>query len=499
MAATADNSSILREYLVALGFKVDEASTKKADGAVLKMDSRITKLAKGALGAAAAVQAMVTQFAFQMEKLHYSSQRTQAAAGNIKALDYAFRQLGGGGDQIRASLENMSRAIRLNPGLVGLLESLGVQVQGRDRADVLNDLVTSLSKMPHYIGASYAQLFGLDPDTLLTLQQNMAEFKKLQEERKRMAAEAGVDMDQATEAGKKYAQALREIWERVGILKDALAIKLLPTMQETAAVINLMLTDLTRLVREFTTWADFAQRFKEGVTGRPEGGGVVLSEDSQIRLGIAGDPHEAPSLWQRTKDAWGGLFSGSKAAPTTKPPPPAAAATSAPMTGSLEEKQAYLASLELKYGLPAGWLDRVWKKESGRGTNMLSPKGAMGHFQFMPDTAKQYGLKDPMDFMTSADAAGRYFRDLDKMFNGDQAKMAAAYNWGQGNVMRKGLGAAPAETRDYVQSIAGVTVYQNNPVTVQGVTDPARAANLIDDAQRRSNNDIVRNLSPGVR
>lgn len=228
--ATADSSSILREYLVALGFKVDEASNKKVDGAVGKMDARITGLAKSALGAAAAVQAMVTQFAFQMEKLHYSSQRTGAAAGNIKALDYAFRQLGGSGDQIRSSLENMSRAIRLNPGLTGLLESLGVQVQGRDRADVLNDLVSTLAKMPHYIGAQYAQMFGLDPDTLLTLQQNMAEFKKLQEERKKMAAEAGVDMDEATEAGKKYAQALREIWERVGILKDALAIRLLPAM-----------------------------------------------------------------------------------------------------------------------------------------------------------------------------------------------------------------------------------------------------------------------------
>lgn len=497
--ATADSSSVLREYLVALGFKVDEASTKKAESAVVKMDSRITGLAKGALTAAAAVQAMVTQFAFQMEKLHYASQRTQSTAGNIKALDYAFRQLGGSGDQIRSSLENMSRAMRLNPGLTGLLESLGVQVQGRDRADVLNDLVSALSKMPHYIGAQYAQMFGLDPDTLLTLQQNMAEFKKLQEDRKKMAAEAGVDMDQATEAGKKYAQALREIWERVGLLKDALAIRLLPAMQDTAAVINLMLTDLTRLVREFTTWADFAQRFKEGVTGRPTGGGVVLSEDSQIRLGIAGDPHEAPSLWQRTKEAWGGLWGGSKQGQTSKPPPPAAATSSAPMAGSLEEKQAYLASLELKYGLPAGWLDRVWKKESGRGTNMVSPKGALGHFQFMPDTAKQYGLKDPMNFMASADAAGRYFRDLDRMFGGDQAKMAAAYNWGQGNVMRKGLGAAPAETRDYVQSIAGITLYQNNPITVTGVSDPARAASLVEDAQRRTNNDITRNLSPGVR
>lgn len=493
----ADNSTVLREYLIALGFRVDEASTKKADGAVKRMDLNITGLAKSALAAAAAVQAMVTQFAFQMEKLHYSSKRTDSAAGNIKALDYAFRQLGGSGDQIKTSLENMSRAIRLNPGLVGLLETLGVPVKGRDRADVLNDLVDTLSKMPDYIGAQYAQMFGIDPDTLLTLKQNMTEFKRLQEERKAMNREAGIDMDAAAEAGKEYAQALREIWERVGLLKDALAIGLLPQMRETAAVINLMLGDLTKLVVEFKSWADFSQRFKEGITGKT-GGGVVLSEDSKNRLGITGEAPKTSSWWDRMMDqkhAW----LGTERPAMFKSPAPAAKSSST-VSGSMEEKQAYLASLELKYGLPSGWLDRVWKKESNRGDPryMKSKAGALGHFQFMPGTAKEMGLKDPMDFHSSANASAAYFAKLSKRYDGDTAKMAAGYNWGMGNVDKYGLGSAPAETRGYVESVAGVTLYQNNPVTISGVSDPGRAANLADDAQRRSNNDLVRNFSPGV-
>ena len=55
------------------------------------------------------------------------------------------------------------------------------------------------------------------------------------------------------------------------------------------------------------------------------------------------------------------------------------------------------ASLEQQHGLPAGLLDAVWATESSRGKRMLSPAGAQGHFQFMPATAKQYGLTDAND------------------------------------------------------------------------------------------------------
>jgi hypothetical protein len=109
--------------------------------------------------------------------------------------------------------------------------------------------------------------------------------------------------------------------------------------------------------------------------------------------------------------------------------------------------------LESQYGLPSGLLDSVWSAESGRGQSMRSPKGAEGHFQFMPGTARQYGVADPGDLLQSATGAARMYADLLKQYGGDLPRALAGYNWGQGNMARKGFEAAPAETRNYIAKV----------------------------------------------
>lgn len=497
----ADSTNILREYLVALGFKVDAASEKKADTSMAKMDARVSQLAKGLLGVATAAKVMATAFAYEMEKLYYAGRKADTTVGNLKALDYGFRQVGGSGGVMQKALQGMAMAIRQNPGLVGVLTQLGIKHQGRDQADVFRDLVTQLNKMPFHIGSQFAEMFGIDPDTLLTLQTYQQEMDAAIAKRKQWAKDLGVDEEKAAAAGREYASMLREIWERVGLLSNALSIKLLPAMRDFAALTIDVLNDLTKMVTQFKSWEDFAERFWEGITGKQKGGGVVLSEDSQIRLGRAGDPYEAPSWWQRMMDSKKRFFGGgskSPAAPT--PVAPATPGVDSSSLSTLEKKQAYLAALEGKYGLPAGMLDRVWAKESLRGDPkwMLSNKGAQGHFQFMPDAAKDYGLDDPYNFEKSADAAARYYRNMHRKYGGNSALAAAAYNWGPGNVDKYRLGKAtmPAETMDYVKSVAGVEI--TNHISVQGVSDPKAAAGFVTDSQARVNADIVRNLSPRV-
>jgi hypothetical protein len=115
-----------------------------------------------------------------------------------------------------------------------------------------------------------------------------------------------------------------------------------------------------------------------------------------------------------------------------------------------------LGKIDKKFGLPAGWLELVKDLERSN-ANAISPKGALGMFQLMPGTAKQYGVTNPLDPMQSATGAARYFGDLEQRYKGDLAAMLAAYNWGPTNVDRvraqhpaDWMRYLPAETQNYV-------------------------------------------------
>lgn len=173
--------------------------------------------------------------------------------------------------------------------------------------------------------------------------------------------------------------------------------------------------------------------------------------------------------------------------------------------------QPKLSKLEETFGLPAGLLRSMVITESGGDPQAVSKAGAKGPFQFMPGTAKDFGLvgDDVFDPEKSAHAAARYMSQLLKMFDGDLGKALAAYNWGQGNVERKGLGAAPQETREYVPKVlsnlpqpgAGMAAQARQPVggsqstitetthigTLQ-VNSPADSTKgIIDDARQKIN------------
>lgn len=119
-----------------------------------------------------------------------------------------------------------------------------------------------------------------------------------------------------------------------------------------------------------------------------------------------------------------------------------------------KRSQPYLSAFsagDKKYGLPTGMLARIAYQESRYNKDARSPAGAIGLMQFMPATAKEFGI-DPNNPFQSIDAAGRYLSQLYKQF-GRWDLAVAAYNWGPGNVKKYGLAKAPDETRQYYVSV----------------------------------------------
>lgn len=114
-------------------------------------------------------------------------------------------------------------------------------------------------------------------------------------------------------------------------------------------------------------------------------------------------------------------------------------------------------SVEVKNSLPPGLLGRVLFQESRFRPEIIngtvkSPAGALGIAQFMPATARDLGI-DPLDPAQAIPAAGAYLKKLFDL-TGSWANAVASYNWGVGNVIRKGIAAAPAETQKYVADVS---------------------------------------------
>jgi hypothetical protein len=138
------------------------------------------------------------------------------------------------------------------------------------------------------------------------------------------------------------------------------------------------------------------------------------------------------------------------AAPVPASPEPAEQADSA--------EPVVLTPLELadaaadRYGLPHWLVREVMRAESGFQPQAVSPKGAIGLMQLMPDTAHLLGA-DPKDPAQNADAGARYLRELLDKYDGRLWHALAAYNAGPAAV-EKYKGVPPyRETITYIYRI----------------------------------------------
>ena len=115
-----------------------------------------------------------------------------------------------------------------------------------------------------------------------------------------------------------------------------------------------------------------------------------------------------------------------------------------------------IAGAALRWNVPMNLLAAQLYAESGFNPFARSPAGAQGIAQFMPGTARSYGLDNPFDPMAAIDAQAHLMSDLLKRFGGKVALALAGYNAGAGAVERYGGVPPYAETRAYVARITGL-------------------------------------------
>ncbi len=103
--------------------------------------------------------------------------------------------------------------------------------------------------------------------------------------------------------------------------------------------------------------------------------------------------------------------------------------------------------------LASGLIRSVVTAESAYDPQAVSPAGARGLMQLMPETARELGVEDSFDPEQNLIGGSRYLRRLLDKYDGDLDHALAAYNWGPGNVDRHGLEKIPQETREYLSRV----------------------------------------------
>lgn len=389
--------------------------------------------------------------------------------GELDKWQRAVKRVGGSPDGMAASLRAVSEAVSnsFNYGqsssIVEALRKffghdLKIDKAGIiDLTDFMLKAADKMSKMSPNQALGFGRQMGLDDGTILLLMKGRKSVQDLLGEMEKIGPLTKRDYEESLKA----AAAWDTMSESAQRLANTLTIKLAPAAGGALDAVSRLLQDPREFANRVTEFYGLRAKSYDKVT---------LTGQAQRRLrSVSGRVVEENSVVQ-TGNPFG--------------------------------------SIERVMGLPTGLLDAVWSAESQRGRHMLSPKGAQGHFQFMPATAKAYGLNDPNNLGESAGAAARMFSDLLRQYGGNLQMALAAYNWGSGNLKKFGLARAPKETRDYIAKVmgsmqagAGMGGGRNTTVnigSVQVVTQATDARGIARSIGRDLNREIVAQANSGV-
>ena len=216
------NAETLKDFLISLGFKVDEAGARKFDAVVVGTTLKAIELGVKVEAAALSVVAFTAKIASGLDDLYWASQRTGATVEGIKQIGYAVSQVGGSVDGARGSLENLARFMRNNPGAEGFLNRLGVQTRDasgnmRDMATIFTGVGQRLSSMPYYRANQYAEMLGLDENTLMAMRRGIGEYMG---QYNAMKKAIGFNPDQAAAASNRFMTSLRSLSEAASMARD---------------------------------------------------------------------------------------------------------------------------------------------------------------------------------------------------------------------------------------------------------------------------------------
>ena len=484
------NGNVIREFLVGLGFKVDEAGFRRMTSNIQQLTKNAALLAAGIYATAGAIGVAVTKIAKDFETLFYLSQRAGTSAANLTAIQFAFGQIGMSADDASSAIDGLSKAMRENPGIRVLVNSLGVATTGqngklRDTADVAVDLLNTLAKMDPMLSSRYAGMLGISEGAVNNVRNNPGELELQRSKSIAAQKRAGVDLNVLAENSRQYMRQIREIWQDIEQIFNRLAndvmAKIRPHLEEFkkwledhTPEINALLESQTKhfgvilddvaklllamdkLITATTGWDVALGLIADGVMVKLFGwiGWVVVAMERLQQLGEWFDKKAAQDTPEQKKErqkwldenhdwlqknlpfgpggkspaSYGGVGLGAGGVSN---------ASYSRITGGgaghvtpqlAADIEAEVRKQAIAQGIDPDRAVALFRAEGG-GFNNVSSAGAIGPGQLLPGTAADLGV-NPWNWRENVKGGVMYFAQALRKFGGNYDSAEAAYNAG---------------------------------------------------------------------
>ena len=433
-------SDVLQEYLVKVGYKVDEGSFKALTGGLNNLQTRVSGVettagkAKMALGGLGFVMAGVGlamgesayKFAVGMRQVYSSSEKAGVAVSKLQGLSEAADTFGVSGNELTSAIQKMNLTFQNQPAMKQMYADLfHINTVGKDASGIFMDVATSISKMPQGTQAGFvSQFLGMDYGEFTVMMKHLPEIMEQAKKLADLKAKSGIDSEDTKKTLSHYTSTI-----------DAL----------TTRFSSVFIKGLTAGVPLFDKMATITDHIAEGwglifdrISGKKPGEGSHVDT-----MGAAPDELERKAAFDsklKQRLTIGG------------------------------DKFRLAAEAEKRYGLPVGTLRGIMGAESNFGDPrfLQSKAGALGPMQIMPGTGVEMGASpsDLMNMKRSVDLAGRIMQKNLRRFKGNMRDALTAYNSGAGNVIGNRLGPDGKGYADRVAKFGGVTLgdsaYQKN-------------------------------------
>lgn len=257
------SAETIKEFLVGLGFKVDEAGLAKFTSGVTSATVAVTAMGAAVAAAATAIFAGVKGVANEYNELAKLAEQFRTTADAVDEFVDAAQILEVDNDKAVESLRNLDRAIvdtSMDMGRAkAVFEDLGISVKGaagnlKPTTEVMAELAEKFKGMERGKQIRVMERLGLDPALLKVFN---ADLGALSAELAEIDKSVGFDFEQAIAEGKAFAAVWKTLQQEVkkwkmlfGKMYESIAVKMMPKFRDTMKKITASMIEFRKIVME---------------------------------------------------------------------------------------------------------------------------------------------------------------------------------------------------------------------------------------------------------